>query len=111
MEFDSAFVFEGDKDLQSQSKQRHYARRGSKSATMFKMAANTVQTQYDANERVLMEMRGARFRCQEQPEQNPLLEGPLELYSTEDLMDEMRRLEIMLKSRLSKPSSPTTVMI
>jgi len=109
--FDSKFVVDahGDGVLQSCSKRRRYMRRGSKSASMFKMAAHTVQEQYDLSERVLLDIRGSPTTNKRLPatqsHEKPLGE-PLKFYSTESLIDELAFLE-----KLLSPTAPKTTKI
>lgn len=109
VKIDSKFVVHGDEALQSESKRRRYMRRGSKSASMFEMAAATVKTQYDTNERVMMDIRGSHVSpshhsCTNSPSQahEKTLRATLKLYSTKSLFEEMVFLEEMLGSSVTK---------
>ena len=89
----SLFTDRRDEALQaSSSKRRRYMRRGSKSASMFKMAAITVQTQYDKNERVILGIRKS----------SSVSPRPLNYCSTQSLIDEATFLEKLLTNHAAK---------
>jgi hypothetical protein len=100
--FDSKLFTGGGGDealLQALGKRRRYMRRGSKSASMLKMAAVTVQTQYDKNERVIFRIRQASSLSPRPTLQAAL---PLNFCSTQSLIDEATFLEKLLATHAAK---------
>lgn len=89
----------GDEALQPLSQRRRYMRRGSKSASMLKMAAVTVQTQYDKNERMILGIRQASSLSPRPTMQAAL---PLNFCSTQSLIDEATFLEKLLATHAAK---------
>ena len=103
VQFNSKFVIAGDEVLQSPLKKRRYMRRGSKSASMLKSAAFSIQQQYDMTERVIMDIRresATNKHLTPAPAslEKTSLSSSLKFYSTTSLLDEMAFLEKILAS-------------